>query len=458
MAKPSWLTKRLPGFLGDLETFLRIPSVSTRPLNAPDVRRAAAWLVEHLGQVGLDVEQIETAGHPLVFAQDRTAGPERPTVLIYGHYDVQPPEPLDAWETPPFEPSRRDGRIYARGATDDKGQLFIHIKSLQALRDRHASLPVNVKLLLEGEEEVGSPGALAFVESHGERLGADVILVSDSNLWSEDRPSLLIGLRGIAYLEVEVSGPGGDLHSGVYGGTVVNPANALVGMLAALQDSDRRVTARGFYERVEPLDAATRSLLPEDYGDRIEAETGVPALGGEPDRSVAERAWFRPTLDVHGLDAGYTGEGAKTVIPARATAKVSSRLVAGQRPREIADLLADHLRASAPAGVRTEVRTLSEARPWRARTDHRAFALARAALGRWFPEPVAWVGDGGSLPIIPALERATGAPPLLMGFGLPGSNAHAPNEWLSLRAFERGILAVSDLLRQIGEVSVEEEV
>jgi acetylornithine deacetylase/succinyl-diaminopimelate desuccinylase-like protein len=447
---PSWLKSRLPVFLEELESLLRIPSVSTQPERADDVGRAADWLVDHLDGMGLEVERIETAGHPLVFAEDRAAGPSKPTVLIYGHYDVQPADPEAAWDTPAFEPCRRDGRIYARGATDNKGQLFIQIKALQALRETRGRLPVNIKLLLEGEEEVGSPGALAFAEAHADRLQGDVIVVSDSNLWSEDRPAILVGLRGIAYLEVVVTGPAGDLHSGVYGGAVVNPANALVRLLAGLQGPDWRVTVPGFYDAVESLDADTRLLLPEGYEERVLTETGVPALGGELDRSVAERAWFRPTLDIHGLDSGYTGEGAKTVIPARATAKLSSRLVAGQSPADVAELLSAHLRSKAPAGVDVEVRTLSEAHPWRARIDHRVYAVAREALERWFPEPAVLVGDGGSLPIIPAMEGAAGAPALLVGFGLPGSNEHAPNEWLSLRAFERGILAMADLLERIG--------
>jgi acetylornithine deacetylase/succinyl-diaminopimelate desuccinylase-like protein len=454
MGEESWITSEFEHFLTELETFLRIPSISARPEHAPDVARTANWLVDHLTRIGLTAERIETQGHPLVFAEDRSAGPGRPTVLIYGHYDVQPPDPEDAWDTPPFAPARRDGRIYARGATDNKGQLFIHLKALQAVRNCSGSLPVNVKLLLEGEEEVGSPGAFAFVQAHADRLAADLILVSDSNLWSEDQPSILVGLRGIAYLDVEVYGPSEDLHSGVYGGTVVNPANALVRMLAGLQDADGRVTAPGFYDRIEPLDSTTRELLPDDYGNRVESETGVPALGGELDRNVAERAWFRPTFDVHGLDAGYKGVGAKTVIPARSTAKMSSRLVAGQDPSEIAELLANHLQTTAPDGVRVEVRTVNQARPWRAQTDHWAFGLAREALGRWFPRPALLVGEGGSVPLIPALERAAGAPPLLVGFGLPGSNAHAPNEWISIRAFERGVLSVFDLLQRIGSKSV----
>jgi len=451
MIDRSWLGERLPGFLDDLDALLRIPSVSTQPEHAPSVAQAAEWLVVHLDDLGLEAERIDTGAHPLILAEDNTAGPTRPTVLIYGHYDVQPPGPDAAWDSPPFEPCRRDGRLYARGATDNKGQLFIQLKALQALRETHRRLPVNVKLLLEGEEEIGSPGALDFVRTHADRLRADVIVVSDSHLWSEDRPSILVGLRGIAYLEVQVTGPSGNLHSGVYGGAVVNPANALVQMLASLQDTHWRVNAPGFYDRVEPLDAATRSLLPEGYGDRVRAETATPALGGEQERSVAERTWFRPTLDIHGLKAGYTDEGAKTVIPARATAKLSSRLVLGQRPSEISALLMAHLRASAVAGVRVNVRTLSEAQPWRARTDHWAYGLARKALACSFPEPAAFVGDGGSLPIIPVLESAVGAPALLIGFGLPGANEHAPNEWLSLLAFERGILAVTELLERIGE-------
>lgn len=450
MIDATWLAGRLPGFLEELDELLRIPSVSTQPERAEDVGRAADWLVDHLGAVGLEAGRIETEGHPLVFAEDRGAGASEPTVLVYGHYDVQPAEPEAAWHTPPFEPHRRDGRIYARGATDDKGQIFIQIKALQALREAHGGLPVNVKFLLEGEEEVGSPSALAYLDAHEDRVRADVVMVSDSNLWSEDRPSILIGLRGIAYLEVEVTGPVVDLHSGVYGGAVVNPANALVRLLAGLQGPDWSVTVPGFYDPVASLDADTRRLLPEGYEQRVLAETGTPALGGELDRSVAERAWFRPTLDIHGLDSGYTGEGAKTIIPARATAKLSSRLVAGQRPADVAELLAAHLRRVAPAGVSVAVRTLSEAEPWRANTEHRVYALAQEVLARCYPEPSVLVGDGGSLPIVPALERAAQAPALLVGFGLPGSNEHAPNEWLSLLAFERGILTVAELLGRMG--------
>lgn len=450
-----FLEENLPRFRSELDDFLRIPSVSAKTEHDPDTRRAADWFAERLHDAGLQAQVIETAGHPVVLGEWREAGPDAPTVLVYGHYDVQPPEPLDEWTSPPFEPTERDGRIYARGAADDKGQLYMHVKALETLRGSTGTLPLNVIVLAEGEEEIGSPNLVPFVEEHRDRLGCDLVVISDTGMFAEGLPSLLFSLRGLAYFEIHVKGARSDLHSGEYGGAVANPGNALAKIVASLHDGDGRIAIDGFYDDVLDWDEATRtgiaSLPFDDEGYR--RELGVDELAGERGYGTLERLWIRPTCDVNGLLCGYTGEGAKTVLPNRAMAKVSFRLVPSQSPERVEALLAAHVRRVAPAGVEVRVKALHGGRPWRANIDGPAFEAAGEALEEAFgTKPVA-MGGGGSIPIVVEFEERLGAPALLVGFSLPGCNLHAPDEWLSVENFEKGIDALVRLYPKLRRLS-----
>lgn len=447
-----YLDRHLDRFRDELFEFLRIPSVSTRAEHEDDVRTAAGWLASRIRDAGLEAEVVETAGHPVVLGEWREAGPDAPTLLVYGHYDVQPPDPLEEWTSPPFEPTVRDGRIYARGAADDKGQVYAHVKALEAwLQGGGDPLPVNVVVLVEGEEEVGSPNLLPFVDDRAGRLTCDGIVISDSTMFAPGRPSLLVSLRGLAYFELRVSGPATDLHSGSYGGAVANPAGALARILASLRDEDGRIAIRGFYDDVaEPEEALREAVAALPFDDeRYRRELGVPALAGEAGRSTLERLWTRPSCDVNGLLSGYTGQGAKTVLPARATGKVSFRLVPDQEPGRIAELFREHVRRHAPEGVEVEVVELHGGRPWRGDPGHPLTAAGLRALERAFGAPAVLTGEGGTIPIVPEFEERLGAPCLLMGFALPGANMHAPDEWLPAESFRRGIEAACLLYEEV---------
>ena len=431
----------------ELFEFLRIPSVSAQSDHKGDVRRCADWLRDAMTNVGLQARIMETAGHPVVLGEWREAGPDAKTVLIYGHYDVQPAEPLELWESPPFEPNVRSGRIYARGSVDDKGQLLLHLKAIEAHLRVRGRLPVNVVVLAEGEEEVGSDHLAPFVELHADRLKCDAVVISDSAMFAPGIPSILSSLRGLAYFQIDVTGPTTDLHSGSYGGAVVNPATTLARMLDTLHDDSGHVAIRGFYDRVHDYDAKQRDQmrdLPFEE-ERFRLETGAPALGGELGYSTLERIWTRPTCETNGLLSGYTGEGAKTVLPSKAMAKVSCRLVPDQDPAEIVTLFKDHIDTHTPGGVQVQVRYLHGGKPWRASLEGPIYDAARAALkAAWDQEPVI-TGEGGSIPVVGDFTRVLGAPVLLVGFGLPGENAHAPNEWMSVENFEKGAVAVAQL-------------
>ena len=429
----------------ELFDFLRIPSVSARSEHDADTARAADWLADSLRTAGLDATVHATAGHPVVVGEWRGAGSDAPTVLVYGHYDVQPAEPLELWESPAFEPTVRDGRIYARGSVDDKGQLYLHVKAIQAHMATRGTLPCNVVVIAEGEEEVGSDHLPAFVEAHRDQLAADVVIISDSAMFAPGSPSILSSLRGLAYFEFNVTGPAVDLHSGSYGGAVVNPAMALARILATLHDADGRIAIAGFYDDVREWTAAERAAvrqLPFDES-HFREETGATALGGEAGYTVLERLWARPTCEVNGLLSGYTGEGAKTVLPSRAMAKVSCRLVPDQDPATIERLMKAHVARVAPPGVTVDVRHLHGGRPWRNEPSGRFVNAARRALARAYAKDPVIVGEGGSIPIVGDFERILGAPVLLIGFGLPGENAHAPNEWMSVENFDKGTLAIA---------------
>jgi len=428
-------------FYRELDEFLRIPSVSAKSEHNRDTRRAADWVRGQLAGAGLKAEVFDTPGHPVVLGEWRGADRDAPTILIYGHYDVQPPEPLELWDSPPFEPDIRDGRIYARGSADDKGQLFLHIKALEAHLTTRGRLPVNVVVLAEGEEEVGSPNLVPFVREHRDRLAADTVVISDSAMFAPGLPSLLFSLRGLAYFEIHASGPSSDLHSGAYGGAILNPANALARVIGDLHDDNGRITIPGFYDDIiEPSRETLEGIRSLRFdADEYAREVGVTPSGGEGDYSALERMWTRPTCDVNGLLSGYTGEGAKTVLPAKAMAKVSFRLVPGQTPERVRELLERHLARVAPAGVELTLIELHGGRPWRASLDGPVFEAASRALERSFGTRPVLTGEGGSIPIVVELEEMLGANTLLIGFALPGANMHAPNEWFATDCFDRGI-------------------
>lgn len=442
----------LERFRTELFEFLRIPSVSASSGHDAETRRAAEWFMQRASEAGLEVELGETPGHPVVLAHWRDPDPQAPTLLIYGHYDVQPAEPLELWTSPPFEPEVRDGRIYARGSADDKGQLFMHLKALEAILATGTAPGVNILLLAEGEEEVGSPNLLPFIEQHRERLACDAVVISDSAMFDEGLPSLLFSLRGLAYVEVHVRAAAGDLHSGAYGGAVPNPATALARMIASLHDEHGRITIPGFYDDVVEWSDETRDEirgLPFDE-ERFRTQVGSPGLSGEAGYSTLERLWIRPTCEVNGLLSGYTGEGAKTVLPARAMAKISCRLVPDQDPKRIAELVRAHLERVAPPEVEVEVVELHGGHPWRADPTGPLFEAAGDALEEAFGTRPVRVGEGGSIPIVGDFERVLGAPALLVGFALPGCNMHAPNEWFTVDNFETGIDALISLYPRLG--------
>ncbi len=432
-------------FVQELITFLRIPSVSTDPAHRTDIHRAAGHLQERLLEAGFErAELFPTEGHPVVYAEWMAAGPQAPTVLVYGHYDVQPPDPLEMWTTPPFEPTIRDDYLYARGVADDKGQLYIHIKAAEAYRATKGLPPVNLKCLFEGEEEIGSPHLEPFIRGHRELLTADVAVISDSHILRPDLPAILYGLRGLAYVEITVTGPTRDLHSGSYGGAVHNPLHALAEMVARLHDEDGRITIPGFYDKVRPLTAEERAELARIPFDR-EAwlqETGVPTDWGEAAYTIIERTSARPTLDLNGMWGGYIGEGAKTIIPARAHAKISMRLVPDQDPQEIGRLLLDYLRTIAPPTVRVEGRILHGAEAALIDRHSPAMEAASRAYEIGFGRRPVLMREGGSIPVVTTFQKVLALQPVLMGFGLPDDGIHAPNERFYLPNFHNGVQTV----------------
>jgi len=436
----------------ELFEFLRIPSVSAKSDHNADTKRAAEWVKSSLDKIGVAAKIYPTKGHPVVVGEWRKAA-GAPTVLIYGHYDVQPPEPLDLWTSPAFEPTVRDGKIFARGSVDDKGQLFLHIKALEAHLATRKKLPVNIVVIAEGEEEIGSEHLAQFVEEQKQLLKADAVVISDSAMFAPGLPSILSSLRGLAYFEINVQGPQGDLHSGSYGGAIVNPAMALARILATFHDAKGHIAISGFYDKVREWDPKIREQmrgLPFENVGFME-ETGVDALGGEEGFTTLEKLWIRPTCDVNGLLSGYTGEGAKTVLPAKAMAKVSCRLVPDQDPADIEKLLKAHVAKVAPKGVKVDVRALHGGRPWRAELNGAIYDAARRALKAAFAKEPVITGEGGSIPVVGDFERILGAPVLLVGFGLPGENAHAPDEWMSDENFRLGMRAMAVLWDEYAE-------
>jgi acetylornithine deacetylase/succinyl-diaminopimelate desuccinylase-like protein len=437
-------------FMTELFDFLRIPSISSNSEYKGEVKRTAEWVAAQMRAAGLDVSEHETPGHPVVVGEWRKAGPEAPTILIYGHYDVQPPEPLDLWTSPPFEPVIRDGRIYARGSVDDKGQLYLHLKAIEAHLKTNGSLPVNVIVLAEGEEEIGSANLMPFVEQHRDRLKCDAIVISDTTMVAPGMPTIGASLRGLAYFEIHVQGSRGDLHSGSYGGAVLNPATALAHIITSFHDENWHIAIEGFYDDVDPAPEFRESFKRVPVQDQsFLDDTGSPSLVGEKGYTTLERIWIRPTCEVNGLLSGYTGEGSKTVLPAKAMAKVSFRLVPNQDPHRIRTLLEAHVAKHTPPGVTARVVEMHGGNPWRARIEGPLYAAGARALETAFGEKIVYAGEGGSIPIVSEFEKILGAPVLLMGFGLPGENAHAPDEWMSVDNYEKGTHAAASLLTEL---------
>jgi len=443
-------------YIEELKEFLAIPSISAMPEHRDDVRKCAEWAAAEMARIGLEnVRVVDTAGHPLVYA-DWLHAEGAPTVLFYGHYDVQPVDPIELWLTPPFEATVRDGDIYARGACDDKGQVFVHLKAVEAHLRKTGRLPINLKVILEGEEEVGSEHLGPYVREHAAELAADMVLISDTEMFDRGVPSLCYGLRGLAYMQIDLRGTKGDLHSGQYGGAVANPANVLAHIISQLKDRSGKIRIPGFYEDVRELREEERAefkRLPFDE-KAVKKHLGAPRFAGERDYTLLERMWARPTLDVNGLLSGWTGEGAKTVIPAVAMAKVSMRLVPNQHPEKIAELFEAYVKKIAPKTVELKVTRLHGAMPWMTDFDNVYVQAAGRALEKGFGKRPVFTREGGSIPVVADFQSALGVPVVLFGFGLPDDNLHAPNEKFNLDNFFNGILAAAFLYEEVAGTRV----
>jgi acetylornithine deacetylase/succinyl-diaminopimelate desuccinylase-like protein len=440
--------------LDELKEFLRIPSVSAKSEHKPDIEKAARWVSEKLRAAGLDkVEIVPTKMHPLVYGESLQA-PGKPTILVYGHYDVQPAEPLDLWTSPAFEPAVRDGNLFGRGTADDKGQVHIHMKAIEALRKASGKLPINLKVMVEGEEEVGSVSLWDFVRQNRDRLKADALVVSDTSMLAKGVPSVTYGLRGLNYYQIEITGPAQDLHSGVFGGAVPNPITILAETIAKLHDANFRVMVPGFYDDVATLSREERKALNSlPWKEREFRRTvGAPALCGEKGFTIVERLWTRPTLELNGIWGGYTGEGAKTVIPSKAYAKLSTRLVPDQDPSKIAKLVERQIRKLLPKTVALKFETLSTGKPWVAPYSHPIFQKAIHALEAGFGKKAVFIREGGSIPFVTQMHDTFKVPCVLLGFGLPDENAHAPDEHIALENYFGGIKSVALFYEQLASL------
>lgn len=450
----SYIEQHKQRFLDELFVLLRFPSISADPRYKQDVLNTADFIAERLKEAGADnVEVIPTAGYPVVYGE-KIIDPAKPTVLVYGHYDVQPPDPLELWETPPFEPSIRAGKIFARGACDDKGQFYMHVKAFELMLQTDG-LPCNVKFMIEGEEEVGSDNLGSFVTANKERLKADVILISDTAMISMETPSLETGLRGLSYLEVEVTGPNRDLHSGVYGGAVANPATVLCQLISSLHDQNNHITIPGFYDDVQNLDETERELLNSAPFDEEEykKDLDVNELWGEQGYSTIERTGTRPTLEVNGIWGGYIGEGAKTVLPSKASAKISMRLVPNQSSEKITELFKSHFENIAPSSVKVKVTPHHGGEPVVTPTDSIAFKAAEKAIEESFGKKPVITRGGGSIPIVALFEKELGIKTVLLGFGLDSDNLHSPNEKYDIVNYYKGIETIPLFHKYYAELS-----
>jgi len=440
-----FLQGRREQHLSELCEFLRIPSVSAKSEHKPDIEKTAQWVAGHLRSAGFKtVEVIPTKLHPLVYAESLEA-PGKPTVLFYGHYDVQPAEPLELWTTPAFEPTERQGSLFGRGTADDKGQVHIHIKALEALHQINGKFPINIKVLIEGEEEVGSVSLWDYVQKHKAKLHADALVVSDTSMLGRGVPSITYGLRGLNYYQIELTGPERDLHSGAYGGAVPNPLTILTELFAKLHDKNFRIAIPGFYKDVAAVSKAEKKALNSLPWKRrdFDRAVGAPDYMGEKGFTTVERLWIRPTLELNGIWGGYQGEGAKTVIPSKAFAKFSTRLVPNQNPQKIAKLVEQQARKLLPKSVRCNFEVLSTGKPWVAAYHAPIFQVAQAALQKGFGKKAVFIREGGSIPFVTQMHDTFKVPCVLIGFGLPDENAHAPDEHIALENYFGGIKAVA---------------
>lgn len=440
----AYLRENKERLLGQLKQFLAIPSISTDSSHKEDVEKAAQFIISYIKEIGFsDVELIETKGHPVVYAEYMEAGEDAPTVLFYGHYDVQPVDPLDEWLSDPFRAVIRDGRIYARGASDDKGQVFMHLAVFEAFMKTKKKLPLNVKLLIEGEEEIGSANLYELLQKERAKFRADFVVISDSGMVANDQPTILYGLKGFTGLEITVKGPNRDLHSGLYGGAVRNPIMALVHILASIKNEDEVITVDGFYDDVAPLTDKERELLNRIAGEDYEKTVGVPETVSEKGYNAKEHTMARPTFEINGIYGGYQGEGTKTIIPSSATAKITCRLVPHQDPVHIQQILVDHIKRVAPKGVTVDVK-LEElsARAYMVEPDHPLIQTAAACYEKAFGKETVFVRMGGSIPVVEWLDQIYRIPIILLGFGTPEDNLHAPNESFPLNSFDKGMEAL----------------
>jgi acetylornithine deacetylase/succinyl-diaminopimelate desuccinylase-like protein len=441
-------------YLEELKAFLAIPSISALPEHAGDVKRCAEWCADEMRRIGLqNVRLIDTPGNPVVYG-DWLGAPGAPTILFYGHYDVQPVDPLELWQSPPFEATVRDGEIYARGSADDKGQVFMHFKAVEAHITQNGRLPLNIKFILEGEEEVGSAHLDDFIRAHKDELRADVVVISDSPMFARGIPSICYGLRGLVYFQIDLRGSNTDLHSGSFGGAVANPAFVLAQVLAQMKDRGGRVKIPGFYDAVVPLQDAERqawATLP--FNERqYKKDFGIPKLLGESGYTTLERTWARPTFEVNGLLSGFTGEGAKTVLPAIAMAKVSMRLVPNQDPNTIATLFEEYVRKITPKTAELKITRMHGGKPWMTAYDNPFVQAAGRAIERGFGQKPVFTREGGSIPVVSTFQEELGLPSVLFGVGLPDENAHAPNEKLDVANFHGGIIASAILYEEIASI------
>ncbi len=450
----AYFTEHREEHLDELKEFLRIPSISSLSEHKGDIQNAAEWLTNAFQKLNLEnISITQTAGHPVVYA-DWLHAEDKPTILFYGHYDVQPVDPLNLWESEPFNPTIRDNKLFARGASDDKGQVFMHLKMIEALFATTGTLPVNVKFIYEGEEEIGSPNLPAYVEEHKEKLAADLILISDTGLYGPGKPAVCYGLRGLTGVQIDVRGAKGDLHSGLYGGGVQNAIHALAEILASFRDEHGTIQVEGFYDKVLPLTEEEREAyqaLGFDEGS-VKDEVGVKELFGEAGYSYLERTWARPTLEVNGVFGGFSGEGIKTVLPAEAGAKITCRLVPNQEPNEIVALLKAHIEKHKPTGVEVTISEFDKGRPFLTPFDHPFIQAAGRSYEKVYNVPTAYTRGGGSIPIVASFDDILGLPVVLMGFGLSSENFHAPNEHFHLENFDKGLRVLSDYLFEIAEL------
>ncbi|CAM5193821.1 Acetylornithine deacetylase/succinyl-diaminopimelate desuccinylase-like protein OS=Ureibacillus acetophenoni OX=614649 GN=SAMN05877842_10651 PE=4 SV=1 [Ureibacillus acetophenoni] len=443
--------------LEELKEFLRIPSISALSEHKPDMLKAANWLAEALKKLSIENVSInETKGHPVVYGEWLHAE-GKPTILFYGHYDVQPVDPLNLWDSEPFNPEIRDNKLFARGSSDDKGQVFMHLKMIEALFATEGTLPVNVKFIYEGEEEIGSPNLPAYVEANKEKLAADLILISDTGLYAPGKPAVCYGLRGLTGVQIDVRGAKGDLHSGLYGGGVQNAIHALAEILASFRNEDGKILVEGFYDQVLPLSDEERQAYKDLNFDEesLKEEIGVNELFGEAGFSYLERTWARPTLEINGVYGGFSGEGIKTVLPAEAGAKITCRLVPNnQDPEEIVTLLRKHIEKHKPAGVEITVSEFDKGAPYLTPFDHPVIQAAGRSYEKVYNVPTAFTRGGGSIPIVASFDQILQLPVVLMGFGLNSENFHAPNEHFHLENFDKGLRVLGDYLHEVSNLDL----